>query len=65
MFQKKIQSSIKEETEDETKYWSSGLRSYDIDGLSEASCQVSSQVNQVNNFQIHCLCAFIERFAIF
>jgi hypothetical protein len=44
MFQEKIQSSMKEETEDETKYLSSGLRSYDIDGLSEASCQVSSQV---------------------
>jgi hypothetical protein len=52
---------MKEETEDETKYWSSD----DIDDLREASCQVSSQVNQVNNFQIHCLCAFIERFAIF
>jgi hypothetical protein len=56
---------MKEETEDETKYWSSSLRSDDIDDLREASCQVSSQVNQVNNFQIHCLCAFIERFAIF
>ena len=60
-----IQLSMKKETEDETKYWSSSLRSDDIDGLREASCQVSSQVNQVNNFQIHCLCAFIERFAIF
>ena len=59
------QLSMKEETEDESKYWSSSLRSDDIDGLREASCQVSSQVNQVNNFQIHCLCAFIERFAIF
>jgi len=56
---------MKEETENESKYWSSSLRSYDIDGLSEASCQVSSQVNQVHNFQIHCLCAFIESFAIY
>ncbi len=60
-----IQLSMKKETEDETKYWSSSLRSDDIDSLREASRQVSSQVNQVNNFQIHCLCAFIERFAIF
>ena len=36
--------SMKEETEDESKYWSSSLRSDDIDGLMEASCQVSSQV---------------------
>ncbi len=56
---------MKEETENESKYWSSSLRSDDIDGLREASCQVSSQVNQVNNFQIHCLSAFIESFAIY
>jgi hypothetical protein len=56
---------MKEETEDDSKYWSSSLRSDDIDDLREASCQVSSQVNQVNNFQIYCLCAFIESFAIY
>ncbi len=56
---------MKEETEDESKYWSSSLRSDDKDDLREASCQASSQVNQVNNFQIHYLCAFIESFAIF
>jgi hypothetical protein len=38
------QLSMKEETEDETKYWSSSLHSDDIDGLKESSCQVSSQV---------------------